>query len=365
MPHIQSIQTDHYRIPLPTVLSDSTHGDITHFALITARVRTDDGLEGLGYTYTVGNIGGAAVHAMITRDLAPMLAGLDARRIEQIWERMWWHAHFVGRGGLTAFAMAAVDIALWDLKGKREEEPWWRLLGGYDPQVQTYAGGIDLQFTTDALLKQTEGFVAQGFHAIKMKVGRDRLSEDVERVAAMREVLGPDFPLMVDANMRWSVAQGVRAAQALREYGLYWLEEPIIPDDIEGHARIAREGGIPLATGENLHSVYEFQHMISQGAIAFPEPDVATVGGVTPWLKIAHLAEAHNLPITTHGVHDLQVHLLAAIPNASYLEVHGFGLDRFLLQPLTIVDGKAMAPDRPGHGVEFDWDALEACRDTY
>lgn len=360
---IESIQTDHYQIPLPTVLSDSTHGDISHFGLITVRLRTDDGLEGLGYTYTVGNIGGAAVHAVIERDLSPILSGADPRRIEQLWERMWWHVHFVGRGGLTSFAIAAVDIALWDLKGKREGEPLWRLLGGHNPNVDVYAGGIDLQFTTEALLKQTEGFLQQGFRAIKMKVGRDRLSEDIERVAAMRKFLGTDFPLLVDANMRWSVAQAIRAAQAMRDYGLYWMEEPTIPDDIQGHARIAREGGIPLATGENLHTVYEFQQMITGGAIAFPEPDVATVGGVTPWLKIAHLAEASNLPITTHGVHDLQVHLLAAIPNASYLEVHGFGLDRFLIQPLQLASGQAVAPGRPGHGVQFDWQALEACRD--
>ncbi|ETW97539.1 MAG: hypothetical protein ETSY1_22285 [Candidatus Entotheonella factor] len=361
---IVSIQTDHYRIPLPTVLSDSTHGNISHFALVTARVRTDDGLEGLGYTYTVGNIGGAAVHAVMERDLAPVLQGADPRRIEQLWEQMWWHVHFVGRGGLTAFAMAALDIALWDLKGKREGEPLWRLLGGHDPRVKVYAGGIDLQFTLDELMQQTEGFLQQGFHAIKMKAGRDRLSEDIERVAVMRDKLGPDFPLMVDANMRWSVAEAIRAAQALQPYGLYWLEEPIIPDDIDGHARIAREGSIPLATGENLHSVYEFQQMITRGHIAFPEPDVATVGGITPWLKIAHLAETHNLPVTTHGVHDLQVHLLAAIPNASYLEVHGFGLDRFIVEPLKLIDGHALAPERPGHGVEMNWEALEAYRDT-
>lgn len=360
---IQSVQTDHYRIPLPTVLSDSTHGDITHFALITARVRTDDGQEGLGYTYTVGNIGGAAVYAVIERDLSPLLIGSDSSRIEQLWEQMWWHVHFTGRGGLTAFAIAAVDIALWDLKGKREGEPLWRVLGGHDPQVHAYAGGIDLHLTPEDLVKQAEGFLEQGFQAIKMKVGRDRLSEDVERVAAMRAALGPDFPLLVDANMRWSVSQAIRAARAFQPYDLYWLEEPIIPDDIDGHARVAREGGIPLATGENLHSVYEFQHMITRGCIAFPEPDVATVGGITPWMKIAHLAETHNLPITTHGVHDLQVHLLAAIPNASYLEVHGFGLDRFLRHPLTLVNGQATAPERPGHGVVFDWEALEAHRD--
>ena len=360
---IEHIQVDQFCIPLPVVLSDATHGEMSHFALVTARIQTADGVEGLGYTYSVGNIGGAAIRAVIEHDLKPVLLGQDARAQETLWHTLWWHTHFVGRGGLVAFALAAVDIALWDLKARRQGLPLWRLLGGQDNRVKVYAGGIDLQFPLEQLLEQTRGFLDQGLRAIKMKIGRDKLSEDVARVAAMRDLLGPDFPLMADANMRWRVDEAVRAAKALSEYQLFWLEEPTIPDDVAGHARIVREGGLPIATGENLHSVYEFQHFISAGAVDFPEPDVATVGGITPWLKIASLAEAHNLPVTTHGVHDLQVHLLAAIPNASYLEMHGFGLDRFIGEPLRIENGLAIAPERPGHGVEFNWEALAPYRE--
>jgi L-alanine-DL-glutamate epimerase-like enolase superfamily enzyme len=167
---------------------------------------------------------------------------------------------------------------------------------------------------------------------------------------------------MVDANMRWNVDQAIRAARALAEHDITWLEEPTIPDDVAGHVRIARDGGLPIATGENLHSIYEFERMIGAGGVAFPEPDLSNCGGVTVWLKVAHLAAAHNLPVTSHGVHDLHVHLLAAVPNKSYLEVHGFGLDRFIAAPLEIEDGTATAPERPGHGVELDWQALERCR---
>ncbi|MYH63594.1 MAG: mandelate racemase/muconate lactonizing enzyme family protein [Caldilineaceae bacterium SB0675_bin_29] len=356
---ISQIHTEHYRIPLPIVLSDSTHGDISHFGLIVTSIETEGGLEGMGYTYCGGDIGGSAILAFVRDDLAPILIGEEADRIERLWERMWWHVHFVGRGGAASFALAALDIALWDLRGKASGEPWWRLLGGHDPKVPVYAGGIDLQFSLDALLEQADGFQAQGFRAIKMKVGRDQLSEDLERVAAMRNHLGADFPLMADANMRWRVDEAIRAARGMAEYNLFWLEEPTIPDDVAGHARIAREGGLPIATGENFHTVYEFQQMIAHGAISFPEPDVATMGGVTPWLKVAHLAETCNLPVTTHGVHDLQVHLLAAVPNSSYLEAHGFGLDQFIRHPLQIEEGAAIAPDRAGHGVEFDCDALQ------
>ena len=358
---IDSIQTDCYRIPLPVVLSDATHGDMEAFELITVRVRDADGAEGLGYTYTVGK-GGGAIRDLIRRDLAPGLLGEDPRRIERLWERMWWQLHYVGRGGIASFAISAVDVALWDLAGKRAEEPLWRLLGGVNPQVKAYAGGIDLDFPLDKLQAQTQENLERGFRAIKMKVGRDRLREDVERVAALRKLLGPDIPLMVDANMRWSVEQSIRAAKAFAPHDVFWLEEPIIPDDVAGHVRIAQEGGLPLATGENLHSLYEFRAIIETGAVAFPEPDVSNCGGITIWRKVAALAEAHNLPVTTHGVHDLHVHLLASVPNASYLEAHGFGLERFLAHPMKIVEGLATAPDRPGHGVALDWQSLQSLR---
>jgi L-alanine-DL-glutamate epimerase-like enolase superfamily enzyme len=252
--------------------------------------------------------------------------------------------------------------ALWDLKSKQAGQPLYQALGGYDAKVPCYAGGIDLHLDVDALLTQTDDNLRKGFRAIKMKIGRALLSEDVARELAMREHLGGDFPLMADANMRWSVDQAIRAARALQPFDLAWLEEPTIPDDVHGHARIVREGGLPIATGENLHTLHEFAHFMRAGAVTFPEPDVTNCGGVTVFMKIAHLAEAFNLPVTSHGAHDVTVHLLAAVPNRSYLEAHGFGLERFIAHPLRIVDGLAQAPDRPGHGVEFDWRALEVLR---
>lgn len=358
---ISSVLTDYYRIPLPSTLSDSSHGEISSFELITVRLRNEQGAEGLGYTYTVGS-GGGAIHNLIQRDLAGLLEGQDESRIEALWQRMWWQLHYVGRGGIAAFAISAVDIALWDLGCRRLGTPLWRVLGGHDPRVPAYAGGIDLQHPLDRLLAQTEAHLAQGLRAIKMKVGRERLREDLDRVAAVREMLGADIPLMVDANMGWRVDQAVAASRALAAYGVFWLEEPTIPDDVAGHARIAREGPLPIAAGENLRTLYEFQNLIDLGGVSFPEPDASNCGGISVWMKVARLAEARNLPVTSHGVHDIHVHLLAAVPNGSYLEVHGFGLDRFLAEPLTIQDGVAVAPDRPGHGIEFDWDALEALR---
>jgi L-alanine-DL-glutamate epimerase-like enolase superfamily enzyme len=362
MSTLQNIQADLYRIPLPVVLSDSTHGDMTHFELVTVRLRDDQGAEGVGYTFTVGANGRAALHT-VAHDLAPVLQGRRADLIEALWQKMWWTVHYGGRGGAASLAISAVDIALWDLKAKRLGVPLWTLLGGYDPAVPCYAGGIDLWFPLDRLLAQTDDNLARGFRAIKMKVGRPKLSEDLARVKAMREHLGEDFPLMVDANMRWSVDEAIRAARALQPWHPGWIEEPTIPDDVAGHVRIVREGGLPVATGENLHTLHEFQQMIHAGGVTFPEPDVTNCGGITVFMKVARLAESFNLPVTSHGAHDITVHLLAACPNRSYLEAHGFGLDRYIAQPLEIRDGCAIAPDRPGHGIAFDWAGLESLRD--
>lgn len=358
---ITHLDTGLYRIELPVPLSDSTHGTMTHFELVTVRLRDTDGAEGVGWTYTTG-AGGAAAHALIDRHLRHVLEGADADQIEALWQRMWWSLHYGGRGGPVSLAVSACDIALYDLRARRLGMPLWRMLGGFDPAVPCYAGGIDLEFPLDALLKQADNFLASGFRAIKMKVGRARLSEDRERVFAMRRHLGDDFPLMADANMRWTVDQSIRAARAFQDANLTWLEEPTIPDDIAGHARIVREGGAPIATGENLHTLHEFTQMIAAGGVTFPEPDVTNCGGITVFMKVAHLAEAFNLPLTSHGAHDLTVHLLAAVPNRSYLEVHGFGLDRYIAEPTPIQEGKAIAPERAGHGVSFDWKALEAVR---
>lgn len=361
MPAIKNIETGFYRVPLPTILTDSMHGVMRNFELLTVRVRDAEGAEGVGYTFTVGRNGGA-IYSVLATEIAEIVAGAEANRIEWLWNRLWWDLHYGGRGGPTVLAISAFDMALWDLKAKRADLPLWNFLGGNDPRVPCYAGGIDLELTPDALLKQTDDNLGRGFRAIKMKVGRKHLSEDVEKVAAMRRHLGAEFPLMLDANMKWTVDEAIRAARAFAPYDPVWLEEPIPPDDFAGHARVVRDGGLPIAAGENLRTVWDFRHLIALGGVTFPEPDVTNCGGVTAFMKIAHLAEAFGLPVTSHGAHDVTVHLLAAVQNRSYLEAHGFGLERYIAEPLRIEDGCAVAPDRAGHGIEFDWKGLETIR---
>jgi L-alanine-DL-glutamate epimerase-like enolase superfamily enzyme len=361
MTTITDLEPGFYRVPLPTVLTDSTHGEMRAFELCTLRVRDADGAEGVGYTFTVGRNGGA-VADILAREVPEILAGEDADLIERLWQKLWWALHYGGRGGPTVLALSAVDMALWDLKARRAGTALWRLLGGHDPKVPCYAGGIDLDLPLEALLRQTDSNLERGFRAIKMKVGRARLAEDVERVAAMRRHLGDGFPLMADANMKWTADLAIRAARAFAPHDLTWLEEPVIPDDVAGHARVVAEGGLPVASGENLRSLWDFKQLIAAGGVTYPEPDVTNCGGVTAFMKIARLAEAFNLPVTSHGAHDVTVQLLAACPNRSYLEAHGFGLERYIAEPLVLEDGHAIAPERPGHGIAFDWRGLDAIR---
>jgi L-alanine-DL-glutamate epimerase-like enolase superfamily enzyme len=359
MAKIRSLETGHYRIPLPVALTDSTHGVMTAFEIVTVKVLDEDGFEGVGYTYTTGHNGGAIAN-ILANEFPQLVVGQDADLIEMLWQKVWWGVHYGGRGGPTVLAQSALDIGLWDLKARRAKLPLWKMLGGHDAAVPCYAGGIDLELSVKDLLKQTDDNLEKGFRAIKCKVGRENMSEDIVRVAGMRNHLGDNFPFMVDANMKWTADEAIRRARAFQEYNLVWLEEPVIPDDVEGHVRVMRDGGVPIATGENFRTLWEFKQMIAAGGVSYPEPDVTNCGGITVFMKIAHLAEAYNLPVTSHGAHDVTVHLLAAAPNRSYLEAHGFGLDSYIADPLQIKDGKAIAPDGPGHGIEFDWKGLEA-----
>src|SRR6476646_3459041 len=209
MAKLRSIDAQHFRVPLDVPASDSTHGVMTSFELITARVTDADGQEGVGYTYTTGHNGGA-IHHLLAREIPEIVAGADCELIEAIWQKVWWALHYGGRGGPTVLALSALDMALWDLKARRANLPLYRLMGGHDARVPCYAGGIDLDLSVEDLLKQTDANLAKGFRAIMMKVGRPSLAADVARVKAMRDHLGEGFTLMADANMKWTVEEAIR-----------------------------------------------------------------------------------------------------------------------------------------------------------
>lgn len=361
MPKITELSVDHFLVPLPEPIEAYAAGIMTAFDMVAVRITDAEGAQGCGYTVVHAGQG-AAIAAIADGPFREAVTGEDADRIEWLWRRMYRRVHYAGRGAPASFALAAVDVALHDLFGRRLAQPLWRLLGGYDAKVRAYAGNIDLNFPVEKLVDGALGSVESGFRSVKMRLGRATLAEDVSRVAAVRERLPVDIELMADANEAWRVDQAVRAMQALRGFDLVWLEEPIAPDNVAGYAHLRSLGQVPLAAGENLHTLPEFAQLIAAGGVDFPEPDLTTCGGITPFMKVARLAEAHGLPVISHGAHELHVHLLAACPNAAYLEWHAFALDRFMAEPLSLTDGHAMAPERPGHGIDFDWQGLEAHR---
>ncbi|MDR3077959.1 MAG: mandelate racemase/muconate lactonizing enzyme family protein [Planctomycetota bacterium] len=353
----------YFRVPLDEVLVDAKHGDHTHFELIVCTLATDDKLTGTGYTYT-GGFGGRAILALLQYDLKPYLLGQDADCVGKLWDDMQWRVHYVARGGIASFAISAVDIALWDLKGKKSGLPLWKMAGGGGRAAKVYAGGIDLNFTLDKLLANTRRYLERGFPGIKIKVGRKKLSEDFDRALAVREVMGKDGDFMVDANMGWSIDTAIKAAKFFRERAnALWLEEPAAPDDHQGYERIGREGGLAIGSGENLHTLYEFRQAMEVGKISYPIPDASNIGGITGFLKVAALAEAHNLPVCSHGMQELHVSLVAGVANPGWVEAHSFPIDRYTARPLVIENGLAVAPDTPGTGVQFRYELLEPYRE--
>lgn len=316
-------------------------------------VETDEGIVGSTYLWAFSPAGAGALRQVLA-ELAVVAIGEDPFFTTRLWRRMWARITQWGHKGIAVIGMSAIDTATWDVVGKAVGKPLAHVLGAHADRVPTYASeGLWLTDDLHALAREAEELVGQGFRAVKMRLGRPKMADDLEAVRVVREAIGPDVTLMVDANQGWDADYTIRIGRRLEDFELYWIEEPIPHDDLAGHARIAAALDTPIASGENLYSPQGFREAIEHRAFDIAMPDVERVGGVTGWMRTAALAEAWNLPICSHLFPEINVHLVAAAPTACFLEHMPWGAELFQEQ-LQLVDGMVPVPDRPGLGLSWD-----------
>jgi L-alanine-DL-glutamate epimerase-like enolase superfamily enzyme len=321
------------------------------------RITDADGAVGTGYSYTIGT-GGASVMALLACSFAPALLGRDAAEIERIWRDLNFLSHATTVGAITALAQATIDTALWDLRCHKAGLPLHIMAGGAQPSVPMYTteGGwlhLDPSELVEDALRAREA----GFGGAKIKVGRPHVSEDVARLGAVRDAVGPAFEVMTDANQAFSVDESIRRARQFEPLDLAWFEEPLPADDLGGHARLARATSLPIAVGESLYSALHFREYLHAEAASVVQVDAARIGGITPWLKVAHLAETYNLPVCPHFLMELHVALCCAVPNGRWVE-HIPQLGRITTEPMRMHGGRAFPSDAPGLGIAWDWNAI-------
>ena len=320
-----------------------------------------DGAQGTGYSYTIGQ-GGSSVMRLLLDHLAPQLIGKDPARIESIWRDLKFSIHAITSGAISSLALAAIDTALWDLRCKKAGLPLSVAAGGDKHSVGLYTteGGW-LHLSTEQLVDDVLQAKVAGFGAAKFKIGKPHIAEDLARVAAVRAAVGEAWDIMVDANQAFTVDEAIRRARRLEPLDIAWLEEPLPAMDVGGHRRLARASSIPIAVGESMYGIEHFRDYLQRDACSVIQVDAARVGGITPWLKVAHMAEGFNLPVCPHFLMELHISLVCAVPNGRWLEYIP-QLDAMTTQRIAIRGGKAYAPTEPGLGIAWDWEKIHAQR---
>ncbi len=358
---ITSVTTETFRWPRKVVISNGKH-TYTHRGMRLVKIETDEGTTGIGVCAVQPIIQATIEH------LTPQLIGEDPIDVERLWHKM-WVPKLIGRRGLTTRAISGIDIALWDLKAKVCGLPLYKLLGGYRNRMPTYVtGGYYVKGAgLKELQQEMQDTIEMGARAVKMKIGAVPIREDVERVKAVREAIGPDVKLLVDANCAYKAYEAIQLARRIEEYDIFWFEEPVAPDDYEGHKRLAAMTSIPIATGENEYTRYGFRDLIKTGAVPILNADAKVLGGITEWVKVAALAQAHDLQIAPHGSQDIHVSLVSAISNGLLLEFHRDSTNPLwqtaYKSPLSLNDdGTVSPPEVPGAGIDPNYDVLNQYR---
>ena len=353
---IRTVQLSTLTLPLATAISDAKvftgrQKPMTEVVFLLAEITTEQGFEGLGFSYSK-RAGGPAQYAH-AKEVAQTAVGEDPNDIAKLYTKLLWAGASVGRSGVATQALAAIDIALYDLKAKRAGLPLAKLLGAHRDSVRTYntSGGF-LNASIEEVKERASRSIAEGIGGIKIKVGLPDGATDLARVAAVREHIGPDVPLMVDANQQWDRTTALRMGRRLEQFDLDWIEEPLDAYDAEGHAALAAALDTPIATGEMLASVAEHERLIATRACDIIQPDAPRVGGITQFLRLLTLADQAGLDLAPHFAMEIHLHLAATYPREPWVE-HFDWLDPLFNERLETKDGRMLVPDRPGLGVTF------------
>ncbi|WP_424464947.1 L-talarate/galactarate dehydratase [Pseudoclavibacter helvolus] len=353
---IRSIELSTLRLPLATPISDAKvftgrQKPMTEVVFLIAEIQTEQGSSGHGFSYSK-RAGGPAQYAH-AREVAEAALGEDPNDIQKLYSKLLWAGASVGRSGVATQALAALDIALYDLKAKRAGLPLSKLLGSYRDSVQTYntSGGF-LNASLDEVRQRATQSIEEGIGGIKIKVGLPDTAEDLRRVRAVREHIGDSVPLMVDANQQWDRATALRMGRRFEEFDLTWIEEPLDAYDAEGHADLARALDTPIATGEMLASVAEHRQLINARSCDIIQPDAPRIGGITNFLRLMTLADEAGLDLAPHFAMEIHLHLAACYPREPWVE-HFDWLDPLFEERLETRDGRMLVPDRPGLGFTF------------
>jgi len=349
-PVIESIRVARLAVPL----SRPWAPDVMRVTVLPVEVTCSDGVTGYGFSWTP-TIGGGAVRALLEEDLVPWWTGRPAD--PSLWADAWAHVHEAGGGGITTIALAGVDLALWDAAARRADAGLAELLGRRHERVPVYGSGVNLHYSEEELIAQVERWIAAGHRAIKVKVGKRDPCEDLDRMRAVREVLGPDRALMIDANQRWDLATATRALELLAEVRPAWIEEPLRADDLAAHRELAGRVDIPVAMGENLHTVHRFREAVDAGAKVL-QPNVVRVGGITPFLEIAREVAAVGATLAPHLLPEVSAQLTFALDRACWVEdvedARFSSLGALAEEPaLEFAEGWVSGGPRRGLGIRF------------
>lgn len=355
---IASVEAIAMPIPLAKPIA-SALGSYTHVDCVTVLMRTADGPTGFGFNLGLGGAASSALVPYIENELAPLVVGQDALAPEALWQRMWGANKARMRGGLGVWALSAVDIACWDIVAKAAGLPLHRLLGGFRKNVGVYGSGGWLNLSDAEMLDEAAAFAALGITALKYKIGGPR---DQERTALLRSELGNDLILFADANQQFTVREALEASRMLADYGVAWLEEPVLADSVDDLGEVADGSAVPIAAGENAYFRWGFREICERRAASYLQPDVTRCGGVTEFRKIAHLADAYRLSLSSHLWPELSISLVGASPSGYLPEYAELIPTDLLTRRFQVIDGAIEVPDVPGHGVEFTEEAIARFR---